>query len=79
MKYYRRDCEKIIRLRRQETYCELLSSGYVMAIVIMNAHGCGYHTEIAQKIIHKNRMGANWGKKEGHSKWEIDKREMGEI
>lgn len=34
-----------------------------MAIVIMNAHGCGYHTEIAQNIIHKNRMGANWGKK----------------
>lgn len=34
-----------------------------MAIVIMNAHGCGYHTEIAQNITHKNRMGANWGKK----------------
>lgn len=52
-----------------------------MAIVIMNAHGRGNHTEIAQNVTHKNRMGANWGKKKkrGHWEWEIDKRVMGEI
>lgn len=36
-----------------------------MAIVIMNAHGCGYHTELAQNIIHKNKMGLIGVKKEG--------------